>query len=153
LAQVIKQGGAAVGDVRIERMVYGPRDWVIHAWRTPELLAGWFSPDPARSVTAEVDFSPGGWWRVMMGDDVVRGSYTEVSLPDRFAFSWRDGDGPDASESMVTVRLTERSDASTELLLEHAGLDGDDADDRERGWAESLERLDRLVREKVAETR
>lgn len=46
-----------MSDIRLERMVYGPRDSVVSAWCDPSLLAQWFCPNPATSVSAELDVS------------------------------------------------------------------------------------------------
>jgi uncharacterized protein YndB with AHSA1/START domain len=135
-----------VSDIRLERNIQGPRGQVISAWREPPLLAQWFCPNPSTTVTAEIDFSTGGLWRVFMGEQLVTGNYVEIDLPEKFSFTWRWEHEPDVPASTVRLQFTDRGDA-TELLLEHVDLaNPDEARSHSEGWAITLDRLDQLVR-------
>src|SRR5829696_5054126 len=111
-------GGRPVTDIRLERSVYAPRDWVVHAWCDSSLLAEWFCPNPSMSVTAELDVDPNGFWKVAMGTAVVRGEYQEVSLPERLQFTWHWDHEPHLQPTIVRVTFVERSGMSTEVRLE-----------------------------------
>lgn len=138
-------------DIRLERSVYASRDWVVYAWCDAALLAEWFCPDPSASVTAELDVSPNGYWKVSMGATVVKGEYTEVNLPERLAFTWRWEHEPEEPPTTVRVTFTERSEASTEVLLEHLDFTSDTAaQSQQEGWAASLDRLAQVVPSKMA---
>lgn len=139
-----------MSDLRIERMVYGPRNLVVSAWRDPALLAEWFCPNPSMSVMAELDVTSGGLWRVLMGTSTVSGTYQEVDLPERLVFSWHWEHEPDTAPSTVRVTFTERSADSTEVLLEHLDLaNSDEASAHTEGWAITLDRLDQVVRSRA----
>ena len=136
-----------MSDLRLERTIQGDRRTVVSAWRDPQLLAQWLCPNPSTSVTAEVDFTTGGMWRVIMGEQTVTGNYTEIELPERVVFTWHWQHEPDVPNSTVRLQFTDRGGQSTELLLEHLDLANDDeARSHSEGWTISLDRLDPLVR-------
>ena len=105
----------------------------------PELMAGWFCPNPAQPTTCDLDVRPGGMWRVAMGEWVVGGSYVEVEPPTRlvFTFDWAHDDDPPTT---VTIQITPHGDGARLVLAhEEAAPDGG----HEEGWQLSLARLDR----------
>jgi uncharacterized protein YndB with AHSA1/START domain len=107
----------------------------------PELLVGWFCPNPDLPTTAEVDVRPGGAWRVRMGDWVVGGSYLEVEPPRRlvFTFDWEHDDDP---ATTVEVEITPDGSGSRVVLADEET--GDDSGHQE-GWMLTLARLDQLL--------
>lgn len=137
--------------IRLERIVYAPRDWVVHAWCDPAVLAEWFCPNPSTTVMAELNLDSGGLWKVTMGQVAVRGQYVEVQLPQRLAFTWQWEHEPDLPPSLVRVTFTERSPDSTEVLLEHVDFqDQHEATSHEQGWAITLDRLAQVAPAKMA---
>ena len=138
-----------MSDIRLERTLYGSRELVLDAWRSRERLTEWFGPDLGTSIYVEdLDFTSGGRWRVTVGSETVGGTFIEMDPPDRFAFTWQWEHEPETAPSTVVVMLTERSDTTTELLVQHSDLDGSDRAGRaERDWTAMLDRLDQLVRE------
>lgn len=138
-------------DIRLERSVYAPRDWVVHAWCDPALLAEWFCPNPSMSVTAELDVDSNGYWKVAMGTMTVRGEYQEVSLPERLQFSWQWDHEPQVPPTVVRVTFVERSAMSTEVRLEHLDFDSEsEAQAHREGWETTLDRLAQVVPSKMA---
>ncbi len=137
-----------MSDIRMERTYYASRELVLDAWRTRELLVEWFSPDASTSAyVEELDFASGGRWRATVGQDIFSGYYTELNLPERFVFTWVLEGEDDESPSTVVVHLTERAENTTELLLQHNGIDdSDEAQRYERDWTAMLDRLDQVVR-------
>src|SRR5208283_5321362 len=83
----------------ISRAFPAPRDLVFKAWSSAEHVKRWFSPEgcwfspEGYSVPeAEIDFRPGGVFAICMrspdGQDFwSRGSYIEISPPDRLVFT------------------------------------------------------------------
>lgn len=138
-------------DIRLEHSVYAPRDWVVQAWCYPAYLAEWFCPNPSTSVIAELDVNPNGFWKVAMGTSVVRGEYQEVDLPRRLAFSWHWDHEPQVPPTTVRVTFVERSQASTEVLLEHLDFrDDDDAEAHRESWTVTLGRLAQTVQSRAS---
>jgi uncharacterized protein YndB with AHSA1/START domain len=135
----------------MERTIFAPREWVVYAWRDPSVLAEWFCPNPSTSVIAELRVEAGGSWKVAMGPMVVRGEYTEVQLPDRLAFTWQWEHEPDVRPTTVRVTFSERSQDSTEVLLEHLDFqDLDEAEGHQQGWNITLDRLAQVVASRMA---
>jgi uncharacterized protein YndB with AHSA1/START domain len=138
-------------DIRLERGIHAPRDWVVHAWCDPELLAQWFCPNPSTSVRAELDVDPNGFWKVAMGTAVVRGEYTEVRLPDVLAFTWQWEHEPEVPPTTVKVTFGRRSENSTEVLLEHLDFQNEaEALAHYEGWAITLDRLAQMIQSHVS---
>jgi glutathione S-transferase len=134
----------------VRRTIGRPRDEVFRAWTDPDALVSWFGGAKARTLTAAVDLRAGGSYRftVESGGEVaaVEGVYREVEPPERLVYTWRwDREELDGGrESLVTVEFRDRG-GSTEVVLTHEGLENTDPVLRfhDRGWAASLDRLER----------
>ena len=132
----------------LTRLYDAPREMVFRAWTEPEQLRRWCAPTGFTIPESEGDARPGGAWRAMMrapdGQEYrLVGRYTEVSPPERLAFThaWLEADGTPGLETRVTVTLRER-DGRTELTLEQTGFASAAArDGHEGGWSETLDRL------------
>ena len=140
-----------MSDIRLDRSIFAPRAWVVHAWRDPVVLAEWFCPNPSTSVMAELNVDANGYYKVTMGSQVVRGEYLEVQLPERLVFTWHWEHEPDVRPTTVRVTFTERSPDSTEVLLEHLDFDNDgEAQSHLEGWTITLDRLAQVVAAQMA---
>lgn len=51
---------ASAHDLVLERYVDVPPAKVWEAWTTPEILMKWFTPDPWKTISCEMDLVPGG---------------------------------------------------------------------------------------------
>src|SRR5690606_8498394 len=51
---------ASTHDLVLERYVDVPPAKVWEAWTTPEILMKWFTPDPWKTISCEMDLVPGG---------------------------------------------------------------------------------------------
>jgi uncharacterized protein YndB with AHSA1/START domain len=130
------------GTVRLERTYAAPVEAVFDAWTNPEVMRRWWKADPEDEVTIAADVRVGGDYRLAIdrpgGDPmVVRGTYREVSRPDRLVYSWAwEGTGPYANhESEVAVTFAEAEPGRTTVTIEHAGLlDATSRADHARGW-------------------
>jgi uncharacterized protein YndB with AHSA1/START domain len=76
----------------ISRSFAAPRDLVFKAWSSAEHMKRWFSPAGYTVPEAEIDFRPGGICAICMrspeGQEFwSRGTYIEVSPPDRLVFT------------------------------------------------------------------
>lgn len=135
------------GTVRLERTYEAPAEAVFDAWTNPEVMERWWKADPNHEVRIAADVRVGGDYRFEIqtpdGDDVaVRGTYREVSRPDRLVYSWAwEGSGPYANhESEVAITFVEEGPGRTTVVIEHAGLlDEVSRASHARGWAGVLD--------------
>jgi uncharacterized protein YndB with AHSA1/START domain len=142
--------------LELEHRYAAPRERVFEAWTNPEVLKRWWAAAPTwETPLAEVDAREGGGYRLSMRTDTgdvhtVRGEYTEVSPPERLAYTWSWEEGPDAamagSEStLVVVEFMEDGD-STLVKLTHSGFASDDIREMHvQGWRAVLANLERNV--------
>lgn len=58
-------------DLTVQRVIHAPREAIWRAWTTPELLARWWIPAPARARIDRLEVRPGGAFVTSMseGDD------------------------------------------------------------------------------------
>ena len=135
----------------LQRVLPAPRERVFAALVDPEVLGEWWGPAGFTTPALELDVRLGGRFRITMqppeGEEFhLAGEFTELDPPARLAYTflWEEPH-PDDRETHVTLSLEER-DAATELTLDH----GDFATDErfalhERGWTETLDRLEALL--------
>src|SRR5437016_4011897 len=50
----------------ISRTFRAPRDLILKMWSDPELLSNWWGPVGFSTTTHEMDFRPGGHWKMTM---------------------------------------------------------------------------------------
>jgi uncharacterized protein YndB with AHSA1/START domain len=53
-------------DLVLERFVDVPPEKVFEAWTTPEIIVKWFTPDPWKTLSCEIDLVPGGKFNSVM---------------------------------------------------------------------------------------
>jgi uncharacterized protein YndB with AHSA1/START domain len=53
-------------DLVLERFVDVPPAKVFEAWTTPEIIVKWFTPDPWKTLSCELDLVPGGKFNSVM---------------------------------------------------------------------------------------
>jgi uncharacterized protein YndB with AHSA1/START domain len=133
--------------LELRRTFSASRDRIYRAWTDPAALSRWFSPtDRYETVVHELDLRVGGNYRIEMRHEggarhVVTGTYRELAPPERLAFTWRWTETAGAVDSLVTVELIARGEA-TELVLKHERLDGvEEAREHEKGWVGCLAHL------------
>jgi hypothetical protein len=86
-----------------------------------------------------------------MSKEMVKGEYTEVQLPDRLTFTWQWEHEPDVRPTTVRATFSEKSQDSTEVLLEHLDFhDLEEAQNHEVGWNITLDRLAQVVASRMA---
>lgn len=136
-----------VRSLELRRSFAVPAERLFRAWTESAALSEWFSPSGEYTVIVHaLEVRAGGGFRIEMRHTSGRshcaiGTYREVSRPERLSFTWRWEDQPDMPETLVTVVLRPRDEA-TELMLTHEGFGSDGMrDDHEKGWGGCLDRL------------
>jgi uncharacterized protein YndB with AHSA1/START domain len=161
-----------VGELVLTRLLDAPRALVWSAWTDPVHFVRWFGPTSVTVKNCVIDPRPGGVIRFSheTADGSLKvhvsGVFEEVVEPQRLAMrlGFVDADGKPAAPAMVAdwpvharlltiVTLAERG-AKTLLTVEQrvvppeaAGLAAVQKERRlaREGWAETLDRLDRVV--------
>ena len=142
--------------LELEHRYAAPREQVFDAWINPDVLKRWWAAAPTWSTPlAEVDAREGGSYRLSMKTDdgdvhTVRGEFTEVSPPERLAYTWTWEEGPEAAmvgseHSRVVVEFLEDGDG-TLVKLTHSGMANEQIRDMHaQGWQAVLANLERAV--------
>ena len=136
----------------LKRRLKAPPSQVYSAWTDPKKIARWFGPrDTAQaSVAAEIDLRVGGHYRISFTSEggeqhQVGGVYREVVPNRRLVFSWAWHSTPERA-SLVSITLAPDGETGTLLTLQHEQFFDEKArDGHERGWAGTLEKLDRYL--------
>ena len=158
------------GDFLISRLVEAPRDQVWKCWTDPERLAAWFGPKDFETITAKLDFRPGGTYHYCMRGNGVemwgKWTFEEIDAPGRLvfinAFSDKDrglGRHPLAptwpaqmtttvlfadfgSRTLITVQWSPYEASEIERKTFTDGMAGMD-----QGWSGTFDRLDAYLRQ------
>ena len=133
--------------LEVRRTLRASRERIYQAWTDPAALSRWFSPtDDYETIVHELDLRIGGSYRIEMrhksgAQHIATGVYRELAPPDRLAFTWRWAEAASMADSLVTVELIPRGQA-TEIVLKHELLESaDSAREHEKGWVGCLTRL------------
>ncbi len=140
----------------LEHRYAASRERVFDAWTNPAVLARWWAAMPTWDTPlAEVDAREGGGYRLSMRTDqgevhTVYGEFTEVSPPERLAYTWSWEEGPDGAMagsegSLVVVEFLEDGDG-TLVRLVHSGFGTEEIRElHAQGWQATLANLERAV--------
>ena len=141
----------------ITRLIDAPRALVFQAWTDPQHLARWWGPKGFTNPICELDLRPGGALHIVMrapdGTDYpMTGVFREIVPPERLAFAFNaiDAQGNILLDGLTTVSFAEQ-DGKTRLTLQTravavVGYAAAYLEGMEAGWAQSLERLEALVK-------
>ncbi len=131
--------------LKLTRMINAPRQEVFDAWTNPESVKEWMCPEDSSVPFVEMDVRVGGAFRIDMqhpdGEYTIHtGVYREVVPPAKLVFTWV-SKNTKYRESLVTVELFARGDA-TELVLTQVQLPDEEAVQlHTAGWTELTGRL------------
>jgi uncharacterized protein YndB with AHSA1/START domain len=159
------------GRLFIQRIFAASREQVWKAWTDPEFISGWWGPADFTAPVIKVELREGGRYLFGMRSPEGRdfwstGVYREIVPTERIVFtdSFADAEGNVVSAStygmsgdwsqelLVTVTFEEHG-GGTKLALREAGIPaGEPLDMAEAGWNESLDKLERVLREGRAAT-
>jgi uncharacterized protein YndB with AHSA1/START domain len=139
----------------ISRDFAAPRDLVFKAWSSAEHIKRWFSPAGYTVPEAEIDFRPGGICAICMrspeGQDFwSRGTYIEISPPDRLVFTAGIVVGDARKFTAHTTVTFEEEGAGTRMTVRQEYDIHDEAflfavEGAPEGWRTTLDKLEQEV--------
>ncbi len=115
--------------------IAAPRDAVFDFLVDPDKLSRWMGQ-------VAIDPTPGGSFRLDMGDHAALGEVLAVDRPNSIAFTWGWDHVPEVPPGSTTVTISLVEEGSDTLVeLRHEGLPLGPADEHRGGWTNCLERL------------
>ena len=139
----------------ISRVFPVDRKTVFQAWSGADHIRRWFSPKHYTVPDAEIEFRAGGVFAVCMrspdGHDIwTRGTFTEVSSPDRLAFTASVARGGAPGFTVETIVLFETVAAGTRMSVRQQYIIHDPAflaavTGAPEGWRTTLDKLERAL--------
>jgi uncharacterized protein YndB with AHSA1/START domain len=140
-------------EIVMTRVFDAPRDLVFQAHTSCDHLSNWWGPRKYEIASCEVDFRPGGAWRIVHrgpdGEDYgFHGEYREIVRPERivWTFEW---EGLPGHVSVETLTLEEHDGkttlTSTSVYDSVEDRDGMLQSGATEGAAETWDRLDEYL--------
>jgi uncharacterized protein YndB with AHSA1/START domain len=142
-------------EIVMTRLIDAPRELVFEAHSSCEHMSHWWGPRRYEFASCEMDFRPGGKWRIVHrgpegegGDQGFRGEYREIVRPERivWTFEW---EGMPGHVSVGTLSLEEQDGktllTSTSVFDTVQDRDGMLSSGMEEGAAETMDRLDEYL--------
>jgi uncharacterized protein YndB with AHSA1/START domain len=140
-------------EITMSRVFDAPRDLVFEAHTSCEHLSHWWGPRKYGIVSCEVDFRPGGAWRIVHGgpdgeEYAFRGEYREIVPPERIVWTF-EFEGWPGQVTVETMTLEEHDGKTT--FTSTSVFDSVEARDAmlesgmESGAAESMDQLDEYL--------
>ena len=130
-------------ELRMTRVFDAPKSLVFEAWTKAEYVSRWFTPAPLSTHDCQLDFRPGGIFRLTMRapngvEYPMDGRFTEIIPDERIVFDATiEGD----LKIVTTVTLVEK-DGQTTLNVHQAYSRASDATrGAHAGWTLTLEQL------------
>jgi uncharacterized protein YndB with AHSA1/START domain len=140
-------------EIVITRLFDAPRGLVFEAHTSCEHMSNWWGPRKYEFASCELDFRPGGKWRIVHRadgeeDQGFRGEFREIVPPEKivWTFEW---EGMPGHVSVETLTLEEQ-DGKTLLTASSVYDTVEDRDGMlqsgmEEGAAEAMDRLDEYL--------
>lgn len=142
-------------EVVLTRVFDAPRALVFEALSKPEHVAQWWGPRRCTMSTCEMDFRPGGTWRLVLRDAEgnefpFTGVYREITPPERvvqtFIFDVPPFNEHESVETMTLAEQDGRTILTTRSLYgSKEARDGHIQSGMESGAAETYDRLEEYV--------
>ncbi|MDQ3660412.1 MAG: SRPBCC family protein [Actinomycetota bacterium] len=140
-------------EIVMTREFHAPRDLVFEAHTSCEHMSRWWGPRKYEVVSCEIDFRPGGKWRIVHrgpdGEDYAfHGEYREIVPPERIVWTF-EFEGFPGSVSVETMTLEEHDGrttfTATSVYSTVEERDGMLQSGMEAGAKETMERLDEYL--------
>ena len=141
-------------EIVMKRVFDAPRDLVFEAHSSCEHLSKWWGPRRYEIVSCEVDFRPGGAWRIVHrgpegeDDQGFHGEFREILRPERivWTFEWEGMPGHVSTETLTFEERDGNTTITTTSVFDSVeDRDGMLQSGMEAGAAESYDRLDEYL--------
>ena len=143
--------GADALALHVERALPRSRVVVFAMFVEPRLLSRWWGPAGFTARGVEVDARVGGRYCIEMHPPegaafVLSGELLVVDPPERLSYTFvYDVPDPDDRDTVVSISFVDLGE-STRLVVDHEGFATEARRSlHERGWTESVDRLERLL--------
>jgi uncharacterized protein YndB with AHSA1/START domain len=139
-------------EIVLTRVFDAPRDLVFEAHTSCEHMKNWWGPRRYEIAECEVDFRPGGAWRIVhraeAEEHVFSGEFREIVRPERIVWTFEWGGAP--GHGSVDTLTLEEQDGKTMLTATSVFGTVEDRDGMmqsgmEEGAAETYDRLDEYL--------
>ena len=128
-------------ELYIERVFDAPVALVFRIWSEREHLFRWWGPEGFKCIGMDLDFRPGGKWRVGMvsdqyGEGWSSGEYREI-VPNKrlvFTFAWEQGSNDDLQETLITLTFAERDGKTLQTFHQTPFSSVESRDSHHGGW-------------------
>lgn len=138
-------------EFRTSRVFEAPRRLVFEAWTKAEYLSRWFTPAPLTTPSCELDFRPGGVFRLVMQmpdgtQHPMDARFTEIVPEERIVFVAtieRD------LEVHTTVTFSEHSGKTTLNVHQTYSRQSESVRGAPLGWAATLDQLTEFIRSRM----
>jgi len=112
-------------EIQMTRVFDAPRDLVFEAHSSAEHMKHWWGPRKYETISAEVDFRPGGKWRIVHrgpdGEEYgFHGEYRELVRPERIVWTF-EYEGAPGQVAVETLTLEEHDGKTTLTAISDAG--------------------------------
>ena len=141
-------------ELRMNRVFDAPRRLVFEAWSKAEYVSRWFTPAPLTTPSCEIDFRPGGVFRLVMKmpDGVefpMDARYVDIVPGERIVFTATIHGGVDVH---TTVTFADHEGGKTMLSVHQVYSHETDATrGAQAGWTATLDQLAAHVRSRTAQ--
>lgn len=134
-------------DLVITRVFNAPRHLVFEAWTKAEHLSQWFAPKPLTTPSCELDFRPGGAFRLVMrapdGTEYpFEGAFREIVAPERIVFTGLVHEG---NTTVTTITLAEHDGKTTLTMHQTFTFESPATRGAKQGWTATLDQLGEYV--------
>lgn len=124
-----------------------PRALVFEAWTKAEHVRQWFTPRPLTTPACEVDFRPGGAFRITMrfpegGEHTFGGTFGEIDAPRMLTFQ---GTLPDGNVIRTRVTFEDRGERTAVTVVQSYAFSSDATRGAPEGWTATLDQLGEVV--------
>jgi uncharacterized protein YndB with AHSA1/START domain len=136
-------------DFTLTRVFAAPRELVFRSFVEPDRMKHWWAPRGFTMLSCALDLREGGAWRMRIRSDesgavqAELGVYREIRAPERLVFThaWLRANGGMTHPTLVTVRFTERGEATEVKFTQEDFATARSCQSHEAGWTSSLELL------------
>jgi uncharacterized protein YndB with AHSA1/START domain len=130
-------------DLVLTRRFKAPRQLVFQAWSQAQHVSRWFAPKPLTVPSCEVDFRPGGVFRLVMrapdGTEYpFEGTFREIVAPERIVFT---GTVHEGNATVTTLTFAEHDGETTLTVHQTFTFESDATRGAKQGWTMTLDQL------------